>query len=311
MQVSFVIPLYNQLALSQVCLASLRATLPRGLDYEIVLVDDGSTDGTREWLATLRDDRVRVVLNERNLGYAAANNRAIATARGDLLALLNNDLELLPGWLPPLLAARRRLGARAGIVGNVQRNHRTGEIDHVGIDVDRKTKPFHSRHRPPLLLRWLFPIRRVPAVTGACILLDRSLWNELGGFDAEFVNGGEDVDLCLRARAAGRINAVALRSVVRHHVSASGGRHLRDEENSRRLARKWRSDLEASDCRPWSWHYLDRHWTSPTDRPDYVAAAAVLFYILRLRPRPPQLTREGVRAAMNRELARWQNLLGA
>src|SRR5206468_659098 len=113
-------------------LASLQATLPANLTHEIIFVDDGSTDGTREWLATLREP-IRVVLNERNLGYAMANNHAAATARGELLVLLNNDLVLQPHWLEPMLATHAALDERAGIVGNLQLNARTRELDHAGI----------------------------------------------------------------------------------------------------------------------------------------------------------------------------------
>ena len=75
MTVSFLIPLYNCLALTQAMLASLRATLPAGLAHEIIFIDDGSTDGTRPWLASLTTDpAIRVVLQRENLGYAAANN---------------------------------------------------------------------------------------------------------------------------------------------------------------------------------------------------------------------------------------------
>src|SRR4051794_16791269 len=127
MQLSVIIPLYNCLTLTQAMLSSLQATLPRDLLHEIIFVDDGSTDGTREWLATLGPG-FRVVLNERNLGYAGANNRGVAVATGDTLALLNNDLVLRPRWLEPMLALQRRWGARAGVIGNVQRAVRTGAI---------------------------------------------------------------------------------------------------------------------------------------------------------------------------------------
>ena len=123
MLVSFVIPLYNCLPLTQAMLASLQATLPAGLAHEILFVDDGSTDGTRDWLHAfppLRSPPFRLLLNEHNLGFAVGNNRAAAIARGRFLALLNNDLVLTPGWLEPMLAAHAGLRDRAGLIGNVQ-----------------------------------------------------------------------------------------------------------------------------------------------------------------------------------------------
>ena len=140
MQVSFIVPLYNCVAYTQAMLASLAASLPAGLQYEVILVDDGSTDGTRAWLATLGAP-FRVVFNPENLGYAAANNRGAELARGESLALLNNDLILSPGWWEPLAALQRRLGDRAGVLGNVQRDARTGAVDHAGLFINAKGKP--------------------------------------------------------------------------------------------------------------------------------------------------------------------------
>jgi len=158
MQVSFVIPLYNCLPLTQAMVASLQASLPPGLAHEIILVDDGSTDGTREWLATLRPP-FQVILHERNLGYAAATNRGAALACGEYLALLNNDLLLAPGWLEPMLAAHRHLGPRAGLVGNIQRQVRTGTVDHCGLQLSLRGKLEHRRTGPGPLARWLAPVR--------------------------------------------------------------------------------------------------------------------------------------------------------
>src|SRR6185295_9385214 len=67
-------------------------------------------------------------LNERNLGYAISNNRAALLARGEFLALLNNDLVLQPGWLEPMLSAHARLRQRAGLIGNMQPDTRTGAV---------------------------------------------------------------------------------------------------------------------------------------------------------------------------------------
>lgn len=307
-KVSFIIPLFNCLPMTQAMVESLQATLPRHVEPEIILVDDGSTDGTREWLSTLAPP-FRVVLNPRNLGYAGANNRGAAVATGDLLVLANNDLVLTRRWLEPMLALHRALGAKAGVIGNVQRAYDDGSVDHTGVLINLKAKPEHIRSLPPRWLRFLLRSRRVPAVTGACAMVERALWEQIGGFDEGYANGGEDVDFCLRVRALGRVNAVALRSVIRHHVSSSPGRKLRDEQNSRRLALRWRDELERAAYHRWCWNYLDREWTTPHAGEGHADARAALFFALRLRSSPPAVAVEGMRAAMNHELARWEELL--
>lgn len=309
MSVSFIIPLFNCLPLTRAMVESLCATLPRGLDHEILLIDDGSTDGTRDWLSTLREPPFRVLLNERNFGFAATNNRAAAAARGERLVLLNNDLVLLPRWYEPMLAAHRSLGAMAGLVGNVQLDARTGSVDHTGIVFDLKAKPGHDRTPPSPAARWFAPVRRVPAVTAACVMIATSLWRQLGGFDEGYVNGGEDVDLCFRARAAGRINAVALRSVVRHHVSASAGRKQRDEANSERLARRWRAEFVRCAARGWSREYLDAIWPEPRDY-DPSLARRLWLYATGLTQTPPPEALAALNAALDLEFVRWGSLLG-
>ncbi len=306
MQVSFIIPLYNCLPLARAMLASLQATLPAGLAHEIILVDDGSTDGTREWLRTL-EAPCRVVLNERNLGYAKTNNRGAALARGEILALLNDDLVLLPGWLPPMLRALRH-EPLAGIVGNVQFDAKSGTIDHAGIGINLQGKPEHARTlpRPRWWSRTLASARRAPAVTGACLVIARTLWQQLGGLDEGFVNGGEDVDLCFRARAAGRETYVALDSVVLHHVSSSPGRKLRDEENSYRLATRWQREFVREATRAWCRGYLPRAFARPSAR-EYLLVVKATLHALGFRHAPPEAI-AGLDAAFARELDRWARM---
>lgn len=306
--VSFIVPAFNCLPLTQAMTASLVATVPAGLDHEIILVDDGSTDGTGAWSRGLAPP-FRVVSHERNLGYAKANNRGAALARGDRLVLLNNDLLLGRGWLEPMLAAEARLGGRAGAIGNVQRDFRTGAVDHAGIFINHKGKPEHCRRRPGWLARRILPLRRMPAVTGACLLIRADLWRRLGGFDEGYVNGCEDVDLCFRAADAGKVNAVAVRSVVRHHISATPGRKARDEANTRRLALRWGERLVELGQPDWCRNHFETHLPEPRDFPDPALARAIAFYLLHLRRRPPAGARPGMRAALGRELKRWDELL--
>lgn len=302
MKVSFIIPLYNCLPLTQAMLASLHATVPTDLAHEIIFVDDGSTDGTKPWLDTLPPP-CRVLLNDKNLGFAATCNRGAAIATGEFLFFLNNDLVLLPGWLEPMLAAFDR-HPRTGVVGNVQLNHATGAVDHTGIYFDHQGKPAHST------TRWfgLVSYREVAAATGACLALRATVWRQLGGFDPEYRNGCEDVDLGLRTIEAGLINCVALRSRVRHHVSASAGRKLRDEHNTFRLVHRWHDRIAALAARDWSRRQIAVH-ADQSGVFDYPMIWAALTQLI-LRPAPaPAAVRRGVEAAMAVEWQRWRELL--
>jgi len=283
-------------------LASLRATLPAGLDHEIIFVDDGSTDGTRQWLATLPGPAVQVVLNEKNLGYAAANNRGAALARGEFLALLNNDLVLMPRWLESMLAVFRQV-PDAGPVGNVQRDIRSGAVEHSGIFINHKGKPENEKNAPRPGPEWRF----ADMVTGACLLVRRELWQQLGGFDQQYVNGCEDVDFCLRAKAAGFASVVALRSVVLHHVSASPGRKRRDEENAYRLILRWREQLVQLGLPAWCRKFIECDLNAAT--PPFAALSA-FRYVAGWSRQAPAFAVAGMQAAIEIELSRWEKLVG-
>jgi len=306
MRLSFLTALYNCLPHTQAMLASLRATLPRDLDWELILVDDGSTDGTRDWLATLpvEGGRIRFLLQPDNRGFAAANNRAAATATGDVFALLNNDLVLAPGWLESMV---RALEARpdAALVGNVQTIAATGAIHHTGLFINARGKPEHDRRRPAAT----DGIRPAVAVTAACALVRREVFVRLGGFDEAFRNGHEDVDFCLRARAAGLRSCVALDSTVAHHVSVSPGRGNAKIVNAARSMNRWRDALPALAGEAWCDPHLRPVWER---RLPWPARLRTLVY----RPdradaaRFPAWLEAGVRHRIARQLARWCRELG-
>ncbi|HZZ18106.1 MAG TPA: glycosyltransferase family 2 protein [Opitutaceae bacterium] len=306
-RLSVVTPLFNCLDLTKAMVASLKATMPGWMSYEVILVDDGSTDGTRDWLATLAAP-FRVILNERNLGFGASTNRGAAVAKGRILAFLNNDLLLTPGWLGPMVRALGGLGNNAGVVGNVQLNATTLEVDHTGIVVDLKGKPIHDRELPHALSRFFMPVRRVFAATGACMLIRADTWRSLGGFDEAYVNGCEDLDLCFRARQAGLTNVVALESRVLHHVSSSPGRKLKDEENSRRLFLRWRETLAKFGSRRWARLMFAWHLHEPRNYPEKLEAIWTASYLARLHGVPPQRAFFASLRKIDEELAHWQEM---
>ncbi len=235
MHVSILIPLFNRLDLTRACLESLERTAGR-LRYEVILLDDGSTDGTREFLGTLRQPRYRVVLNAQPRGYAANNNHGARLARAPVLCLLNNDTVLLPGWLAPMLRVLRRTAGTA-CVGNVQREPFSGLIDHIGVYFNAEGTPMHAGKNDAVPPKDEFG--RWPAVTAACCVVPKNVFIALGGFDEGFRNGFEDIDFCLRASEAGYRHYVANRSSIYHYISASPGRHLYEERNLQRYHARW------------------------------------------------------------------------
>jgi GT2 family glycosyltransferase len=301
MKVSFIIPLFNARSLTEAMLASLRATVPGGLPHEVIFVDDGSTDGTREWLSGLGAP-CHVLLNPKNQGFARSCNRGAAVATGEFIFFLNNDLVLLPGWLEPMLAVFARFPC-AGVVGNIQLNFATGEIDHTGIFFNQKGKPEHDRRRA------YSAKREVDAVTGACCGIRRATWHQLGGFDEGYLNGCEDVDLCLRARAAGFTNHVAMQSVVRHHISASTGRKLRDEQNTARLHRRWRDAIVPRILTGCCCKCLAAAWDDPRDYPDVRLTRHAFLHLCGLLPMATDPLTTAATALLDIEQARWAHLL--
>lgn len=254
-RLSFIVALRDCLPLTQTMLRTLEAhtDLDRA---EVVLIDDGSTDGTPEFLKSLPLGRYRSIRNQASQGYAAANNRAAAAARGEILVLLNNDLELSPGWLPPMLELLESQ-PQAGVVGNIQRNWRTGLVDHAGIFFDLEGMPTHAWKTRKRLPKG--PWRERNAVSAACLAIRRSLFERANGFDTGYRNGMEDVDLCIRLKQMGYRHFVSHRSVVRHHVSQSPGRHRCNDRNSARFAARWNAVTRTYGKLEWPREYLSRY----------------------------------------------------
>lgn len=238
---SLIIPLFNKVEYTERCLQ----TIVEHTDderYEVVLVDNGSTDGTAELLDHLDGDVV-IIRNRRNQGYAVACNQGAAAARTDQLVFVNNDIEVFEGWLEPLLET---LAAPAvGAVG-AKLLFPDGTLQHAGVDLvwdDRldTLAGIHRWYRRPADLPEANELKTAAAVTGAVLAVARPVFESVGAFDTAYWNGNEDVDLCLSIWETGLSVVYDPRSVSVHHESVSGPeRFTKVDENVRRLTQRWR-----------------------------------------------------------------------
>lgn len=218
-EVSVVVVTCNGRALLAESLASLAQQDYPPARVETVVYDNGSSDGTREWLASSYP-RVRVLAGERNDGFAAPNNRAAADARAPLLCLVNNDMRFAPGFLRELVAAQRTTGACC--VGARVLSH-----DGARIEFDGGTMNFYG-HGAPLrhgVAAAAHDADQEPRETlfasGGAMLIERAKFLAAGGFDEDYFAYFEDVDLGWRLWVLGErcAHAPAARAFHREHGS--------------------------------------------------------------------------------------------
>lgn len=239
--VSIVIPLYNKLDYTINCVKSLEKTLslPRK-DIEIIVVDNNSTDGTEAFLKQLSDS-FTTIINDENLGFAQACNQGAAASTGRYILFLNNDTVALPGWLDTLVKAIEK-DKKIGVVGS-KLLFPDGTIQHAGVAIARDApwplSPFHLYYKGHADLPELLESRDYQVVTGACLMIRRELFFSLNGFDTNYINGYEDVDLCFKVRERGLRVVYSPESVLYHHESVSDGRFKNTGENILRLHKKW------------------------------------------------------------------------
>ena len=206
-KVSIVIPTKNAAELVEKCIADLRATAAYE-PYEIVVIDHESDEPRlREYLASESvAGRLRVFPYRGPFNYAAMNNAAIRHTDGDFVLLLNNDVDgFSPGWLDQLVATME-LDRRIAAVGALL-HYPDGSIQHAGVILTPK-RPCIAAHAglPHDALGYQGRIRSLQefsAVTAACMLVRRSAFEEVSGFDEVFPDDYNDIDLCLRLRQAG------------------------------------------------------------------------------------------------------------
>jgi GT2 family glycosyltransferase len=245
MPTSIVIPVHGKLALTAECLGRLRPTVEGLNDVEVIVVDDGSPDATHD---VLRDEYpwVKLVAHQTPQGFATACNSGAAAADGELILFFNNDLAGEPGWFEALLSHSGSNDGAAVIGCKLLYPDQT--IQHAGIVVCGDLLPRHVYRLFPRDHHAVSRSRRFQAVTGACLLVRASLFQDLGGFDSAFVNGFEDVDLCLRAGEAGAEVHYCAESALVHFEAATRGEDSETfGQNAKLFLSKWGDVVKQDD----------------------------------------------------------------
>ncbi len=228
---SAVIVLFNRLDLTQACLASIIES--DDWPDELVFVDNASSDDTAEWLFDVDAPfPIEAVTMSQNVGWGRGANAGAQLAQGEYLVHLNNDTIVTPGWLTALKKdTADDVAAVAARLVNPD-----GSLQHAGIQTYTNTNGMfwaenvmveHDAYEPD-------------AVSLAATLVRADAWNQLGGVDPLFRNGGEDTDWCLRARKAGWKLRYCPDSTVMHIASASGPeRWVHTQDNITLLHERW------------------------------------------------------------------------
>lgn len=235
---SIIIPVHGQLEHTKKCIDSIRhcTTVP----YELILIDNASSDDTLPWLQTQPD--LTVVTNSSNRGFPVAVNQGLRMAQGNQLLVLNNDTVVTPGWLEWLLEALHA-ESTVGLVGPCT-NKISGE-QQVAVDYDQETLTGLDAFASNWQLAHRQQYFTTDRLVGFCMLIKRSVIDRIGSFDEQFGIGNfEDDDYCRRAIQAGFKLLIASNCFIHHvgHATFRGAGidfHNLMQQNQALFNKKW------------------------------------------------------------------------
>lgn len=222
--IDVVIPVHGRSNLVLRLLDSLRQQVRLG---EIIIVDDKSPDAETEVLKTI--ENVKYYANRGNEGFVKSANRGVDKAENEYVLLLNSDTEALNNHCLERMAEDLDDGAK--VVGALLLYHKNDPrraecIQHAGVYFDARGFPMHIMAGYPGATPMAQVRRRVPCVTGACLMTTRKWWEKLGGFDLHLSPGTfEDVDFCIRTTKLGGEIIYEPRATFYHHEHASQGQN--------------------------------------------------------------------------------------
>ncbi|KPX28110.1 Glycosyl transferase, group 2 protein [Pseudomonas ficuserectae] len=225
--VTLVIPTRNAYALVKQCIDSIKS-LTTYKNYEIILIDNGSDDPeSLEYFAQIgQEENIRVLRDDGPFNYSALNNAAVRIAKGELIGLINNDIEVItPEWLSEMVSIA--LQPKVGAVG-ARLWYPDNRLQHGGVVVGIGGVAGHAHKYLPKGAHGYFCraelIQEFSAVTAACLIIKKSIFDEVGGLDEQHLKiAFNDVDFCLRVQEAGYLNVWTPFSELYHHESATRG----------------------------------------------------------------------------------------
>lgn len=216
--ISIVIVTYNNLTYTKACLESIEI-FTEYPNYEVIIVDNNSTDGSQAFLQdfTISKKHYSLILNQDNLGFAAANNQGLRIAKGEYMVLLNNDTYVTTGWLGTLYRYFKRYPA-LGLLGPITNN--IGNEARVNVQYGNMTEM--AEKTKEMTLKKMGHGFLIPVVAFFCTMMSRKAYEEIGELDEDFGIGMfEDDDYCQRAKQAGYQIRCADDVFIHHHLSAS------------------------------------------------------------------------------------------
>lgn len=205
-RVSIIIVSWNALELLKRCLPSVVATDFEG--FEIILADNASTDGSAEWVRETFPT-VRIVRYSENWGFARGNNEAVIHAQGDLIVLLNNDVEVPAGWLTPIADRFDRVDELGAAQPKLHQFDARDTFEYSGAAggfLDRWGYPFARGRLFDALEKDTGQYdeeREIFWASGTCLAVRKEVWEQTGGLEETFFMHMEEIDLCWRIRRAG------------------------------------------------------------------------------------------------------------
>ena len=226
-RVSLIIPTRDSADLLENCIRSIRSKT-RYDNYEILIVDNGSIEEkTKKLFGNLGSDpAIRILPRPEPFNFSRLNNAAAREATGDILGLINNDIEVTrEDWLDEMVALAMR--PETGCVG-AKLLYPDGRIQHGGIMLGVYTLAGHAHRFAPAdapgYLDRLSTVQNVSAVTAACLLVRKQIFDQVGGLDENLAVAFNDVDFCLKVGAAGYRNVWTPFAELTHHELVSRGR---------------------------------------------------------------------------------------